>query len=93
MESFKGLFNRLCFEILCYLPIYDSLKFLYLSLSLFFTLYHQKPTSDITRPLLLIASQALCVFLSLLYLRVSLHANPKSTVTLCYWLLRIVTVG
>ena len=38
MEYFKAIFNRLCFEILCYLPISDSLKFLYMSLSLFFNL-------------------------------------------------------
>ena len=95
MEQFKALFNRLCFEILCYLPTYDSIKFLYMSLSLFFTMLNESKSNlvtDITRPLLVIASQAFCVFLSLLYLRVSLHCNPKSKVTLFYWVLRIVTI-
>ena len=55
--NLKDSFNRLSFELLCYLPIYDSLKFLYISISLLRRLEDQSLRVDnLTQNLVLVGS-------------------------------------
>ena len=91
--NLKASFNRLSFELLCYLPIYDSVKFLYLSISLLRKIEDQTKLMDnLTQQLFIIASQAMCVAVSILYLRVALHSDPRSWTTAGYFSVRIITL-